>query len=88
MLNNKRYSIKKICYISMGLLFMLFYTIMETINLYIQYMTIIYLNKSEFNKTYIVLINLLIVHHIIKFCVACIKFGDCYTQCKKKDKIY
>ena len=85
--NNYKNGVKKIFYYMICLAFMGFYTMLEMINLYVQYRTYIYLNDPKFEKAYLWLVNLIIIHNILKFLFACSKLRDYYVKCKKR-KMY
>lgn len=87
MLNKNKCNSKKIFYLILFILFIIIYSVLELINLYVQYRTFIYLNQPNLRKTYLWLVNLLTVHFIIKFLFACLKLRDYYNKCKRKNKI-
>lgn len=75
---------KKIIYYNIFLAFVIFYSTLEILNLYIQYRAFIYLNDPKLKKTYLWVVNLIIIHNILKFVFACSKLRDYYVKCQKK----
>jgi hypothetical protein len=75
---------KKIIYYTIFLTFIVVYSMLEVLNLYLQYRTFIYLNNPKLRKTYLWLINLIIIHNMLKFVFACSKLRDYYNICQKK----
>jgi hypothetical protein len=80
----KKNRVKKIFYYMIFFVFMIFYTMFEMINLYVQYRTYIYLNDPKFEDSYAWLVNSIVIHNIIKSLFSCLKLRDFYVKCKKR----